>query len=308
MALDLEGNVLSFVEAGASSFHKDVNAKRNVRGAIADAIAKAGCSPRDVRAVVAGIAGYDSEGDLEWVEPLTDVEGLICLRRHFNDAVVAHSGALMSEPGIIVICGTGSIIFAVTEDGRYIRNYDMHHYAAGAARFLAYDAVYELLAGFTDHSDEELVAVMLRSLGISSVDALRERALNGFIPEPRERDKAFGSLAPAITAAALSGSRLARTVCDRAVHQIVVGVSMLGAYFNKDVPVKVALIGSVANSPYMKRRISERLAAGAVPRYELKDPRFSPVAGAVLLALKEAGVPVTDQVLRNMSAHPGAGT
>ena len=79
-------------------------------------------------------------------------------------------------------------------------------------------------------------------------------------------------------------------------------------YFDKDGQVKIALIGSVANSAYIKRQISERLAADAVLRYEIKDPRFSPVAGAVLLALKEAGIPATAEVLRNMGAHPRAGS
>lgn len=43
--------------------------------------------------------------------------GIDCLKQHVNDAVVAHSGALLKDPGIIVISGTGSIIYALTEEG-----------------------------------------------------------------------------------------------------------------------------------------------------------------------------------------------
>jgi glucosamine kinase len=49
-----------------------------------------------------------------------------------------------------VIAGTGSILLGINEVGSNFRNYEFHHYAASAARFLSYDAVYEALAGHTD--------------------------------------------------------------------------------------------------------------------------------------------------------------
>ncbi len=68
---------------------------------------------------------------------------------HVNDAVSAHRGALMDEQGIDVMAGTGSIIVGMTDDGQMIRNYDFHHYAASAARFIAYDAVIHNLSEHT---------------------------------------------------------------------------------------------------------------------------------------------------------------
>jgi glucosamine kinase len=34
---------------------------------------------------------------------------------HVNDAVIAHAGALRSEPGIVAISGTGSIVLDITQ-------------------------------------------------------------------------------------------------------------------------------------------------------------------------------------------------
>lgn len=135
MVSDLSGNVLSYVEKGAACLYKDLMARENVTQAIIEALAIGERELGHVRAVAAGIAGYDKESDLSWVESLTDVEGLHCPKWHYNDTVAALYGSFLMKPGIVGISGTGSIIAAITESGEYLRNYDFHHYASSAARF-----------------------------------------------------------------------------------------------------------------------------------------------------------------------------
>lgn len=176
MICDLWGHVLSFVERGSASIYKDEKAAQNVQGAIAEALRQANRTNEQVVALVAGIAGYDAPSDLEWITPLTELPGLSCPKWHVNDAVSAHSGALMGKPGIVVIAGTGSIIVGSTEDGQFIRNYDFHHYAVSAARSIAYDAVYEMLAGGYDETDRPLLLKMLEHFGVQAIDQLAEAA------------------------------------------------------------------------------------------------------------------------------------
>ncbi|MFD1952774.1 BadF/BadG/BcrA/BcrD ATPase family protein [Paenibacillus thailandensis] len=303
MAADFEGKILAYVEKGASSIYKGLHARENVIQALEQALEEAEIDRSDIAALTAGIAGLDSEADLEWVEPLTDLPGLHGVKQHVNDAVIAHSGALLSEPGIIVVSGTGSIIFAVTEDGKRIRNYDLHHYAASAARFLAYDATYELLAGNVHDNDLELEKSILQFWGVPSVEELSLLAMKGFISDQRERNRRFAELAPIVTQYALRGSPLAQTVCNRAVHQIMVGVEILASYFAQS-EVQVALIGSVANSEYFQRQLASRMREGHKKRYRIVSPAFSPAAGAVLMALKQLGIVITPQVLENIASHP----
>ena len=303
MVANTNGMVLSYVERGSSSIYKDLQARVNVCTAIEQALHKAEKDVSDVVALVAGIAGFDSNTDLNWVEPLTNLPGLNCVKLHVNDAVVAHSGALLSDPGIIVISGTGSIIFSITEGGQQIRNYDLHQYAASAARFLAYDAVYELLAGNVEESDQHLVQSMLQFWGVSSVEQLLQLAMTGFITDQRERDRRFAELAPTITEHAMQLSSLAQTVCNRAIHQIMVGVEILAAYFSES-EVKVALVGSVVNSEYFQQQLASRMKKGNKKKYRIVSPAFSPVAGAVLMALKQLGIIITPQLLENLALHP----
>jgi glucosamine kinase len=300
MVCELTGRVLAYIEKGSASLHKDLQAQNNVKLAISEGLAAAGKEPHQVRGLAAGIAGYDSESDLEWVESLTALAGLTCPRWHVNDAVAAHYGALLMEPGIIAISGTGSIVVACTENGRYLRNFDFHQYAYSAARFISYEAVYEVLAGNVDETDSALVEAMLLHWGVESVAELYAIGAAGFDEDRRERDRRFGQFAPSLTDAAQRGSALAKRVCDRALHQLKIGIQLLGASFTRET-IPVAFIGSVINSPYMCGRLETRLrASGGRHGYTIVPPRYSPAAGAVLYALRQVGIPIDDEVTANL--------
>ncbi|MGO4545172.1 N-acetylglucosamine kinase [Paenibacillus sp. 2TAB23] len=299
MVSDKHGHVLAYLERGSASIYKDKQAASNVRGAIGEALQQAGRTAADVQALVAGIAGYDAPSDLEWITPLTELDGLICPRIHVNDAVSAHSGALMGKPGIVVIAGTGSIIVGVTEDGQFIRNYDFHHYAATAARSIAYDAVYEVLAGEYDESDQEFLKVMLAHWGVAALSELAETAKQGFTADRRERDKQFGDFAPVVTNSAEQGSSVAIRVCERAIGQIKIGIELIAASFASE-EVAVTFIGSVANSRYFLHALRSKLAQGNHKRYLITHPQFPPAIGSVLLALKKAGIAIDDSVIHQL--------
>jgi glucosamine kinase len=299
MVSDKQGHVLAYLERGSASIYKDKQAAQNVQGAIAEALQQADRTAADVQALVAGIAGYDAPSDLEWITPLTELPGLTCPVLHVNDAVSAHSGALMGKPGIVVIAGTGSIIVGVTEDGQFIRNYDFHHYAVTAARSIAYDTVYEVLAGSYDESDKGLLDSMLAHWRAPSLGELAELAKKGFHEERRARDKQFGDFAPAVTKAAEQGSSVAIRVCKRAIGQIKIGIELIAASFASE-EVSVTFIGSVANSAYYLGSLREKLAQGNNKRYLIVQPQFPPVIGSVLLALKHAHCSIDDGVINQL--------
>ncbi|HVS46879.1 MAG TPA: BadF/BadG/BcrA/BcrD ATPase family protein [Verrucomicrobiae bacterium] len=83
-----------------------------LEGALANALADASLPP-DARfeSVVAGVSGYD--GRLRGIEPMVNTERLQVV----HDAPIAHAGALGGRPGIIVIAGTGSVVYGVAPDG-----------------------------------------------------------------------------------------------------------------------------------------------------------------------------------------------
>lgn len=302
-AVDTCGNILSYTEKGASSMWKDLKAKDNVHQAINEAVEKAGCKLGDVIALAAGVAGFDSESDLEWVRGLTQIEGLECPKWHVNDAVIAHAGAFLTKPGIIAISGTGSIIFGINESKRQIRNYDFHHYAATAARFISYDSVYKIIAGETDQSDNELVKQVLKYFGVSDIPALASLGADEFIKDRRERDRFFGNMAPMITEASLNGSHLAMSVCDSAAAALATGIRLVGSLFSSDT-VLVALVGSVVNSIYIKHALSETLSKKSNKEYKIVELSLPAVLGAVLMAMEHKGIPLHEETLKALAKYP----
>jgi glucosamine kinase len=299
LVCDLNGKVLSYCEKGAASIYKDASASQNVQAAISEALELANKERHQVIGVTAGIAGYASKADLEWIIPLTDMPGLTSPKWHVNDAVVAHYGALLAKPGIVVISGTGSIIVAITESGQYLRNYDFRHYAANAARFIAYDAAYEVLAGHTNHTDEKLIKSMLEHWSVHSPSEFYKLASEGFGEDRQARDKKFGQFAPMITEAAGQGSSVAIRVCDRAMSQIKVGIELLAASFSSDT-VNVTFIGSVVNSSYFLDSLSHMLINGSNKKYSLIKPKLPPVAGAILYTMDQLNKPITEEVLHHL--------
>lgn len=291
MICDLNGNELAYAEGGCASKYKDVNTAENVKATIKDALAVAGRNTTDVAALVAGIAGYDSEADDAWIPAFTDLPGLDCPKLHLNDSDVAHAGALQNQPGIIAIAGTGTMVMGINEYGTRTRNLDYCHYSYSAARHLAYDAVYEVLAGHLDDSNEGLIAQMLQHWKTNSLEQLQELARRGFEPDTMKRDQHFGQFAPCVTAAAEQGSSIARNVCNRAVEQLRLGIELVGSNFAER-SVDVVLIGSVICSPYMRSKLTELLMANPLKQYRVVEPLFPPVVGAILLAYKELGIPL----------------
>lgn len=300
MAADLTGRVLAYAQAGPASPHKSDRALENVQQSIRDVVLLSGRTLEDVVALVAGIAGLDSPGDQEWAARFTAVPGLNCPHLQVNDAVVAHAGALQGQPGIIVISGTGSIVLGVTEEERQIRNYDFGHYAHSAARYLGYDAIYRMLVGYTQAQDAELVRQVFAYWKVADVEALRTLGTEGFVPERHERIRVMGEVACLVTEAAWSGSPLARSVCDSAATALGTGIRLVGSCFRENC-VPVALCGGVVRSRYMQQAMADVLARRGDRTYEIVDPAFSSAAGAILMAMKQHGVAMTDSILSNLS-------
>ena len=291
VVLDTEGNLLSYAERGAASLKKDERARENVCEAIADAVAKAGRRLQDVASLTAGVAGYDSEKDLEWVSALTAMDGLGSPRRHVNDSLIAQVGAFLFEPGIVAISGTGSIVFGVNERGRQLTNYQFHHYAPTAARLLSYDVAFAIIAHETDDTDAGLIAQVLNHFGAKDVRELAARAADGFFVDRRARDKHFGDMAPLVTRAALEGSSLARTICTAGASALATGIAVVASAFSSR-GIQVAFIGSVINSTSVRQTLLEILARKVDRSYRVVEPALPAVLGAAAMALKDAGVEI----------------
>lgn len=301
MCTDLAGRILAQSQRGGANPSKNADAEQNVQGALLEVLGKAGHHPAQIAGLVAGIAGLDEAADLEWAERFTTLDGMTVKPTCVNDAVIAWAGALGLQPGIIVIAGTGCIVFAVTESGRQIRNYDFHHYANATARDLTYDAVFRIIAGEDQEADQRLVAQLLNHFSVDSRHALALHAAENEVRDRREVMRLYGDAAPLITRAAVQNTPLATTICEQAARQLTQAVHLLGSLFHSE-PIPYALIGSVAQSAPIRERLTNRLAEPNSHRYQVHKALLPPEAGAILLARQQLEEPVTAEVIANLQA------
>jgi len=297
---DQNGNKLSHIKHhGGASFHKNPNAIQDVHNAILEALNKAKLQLQDIDIITSGIAGYDKESDLEWVNELTNIEGLTCKKIHLNDAKIAHAGALLGQQGIICIAGTGSIVLGLNEENRYIRNYDFYHNAYGAARLLTYDFMHHVLAFHIDDTDKQIVNELLQHFHVTSIQQLATLGSYGFEKNSTLRDQQFGDFAKNITEAALNGSHLAMQICNQVASNICTGIELVASTIQAN-NIPYSLIGSVANSKYIQSKIKENLQKSTHHTFTFLSDTLAPEAGAAILGMKELNVELSESFISNL--------
>ena len=297
LCTDLAGSVLARVQAGGANPSKNHDAEQNIQQALWQVLTLAQRRPEQVAALVAGIAGLDEPDDVTWAERFTTLPGFVIKPLCLNDAVVAWAGALALQPGIIVIAGTGCIIFGVTEKGRQVRNYQFGHYASATARHLTFATLFCVLAGEVTAADQAFIVQLLAYFGVTTVRELAEQAAENEAMDHSALVRLYSGCAPLITAAAEQGVPLACAVCNAAVDALAQGVRVVGSLFDNPT-ISYALTGGVVRAPYLQRRLLQTLAMPTNKMYKGVEPDFAPEIGAVLVGLQQLAVPL-DEELRN---------
>ena len=290
------GKTIAHIKYNAgASIHKNPNAINDVQNAIIQTITKANLQPSDISVLVMGIAGYDKESDLDWINHFTQIENFNPHVIALNDAKIAHASILLGKPGIICIAGTGSIILGLNEQGQYIRNYDFYHNAYAASRLISYNFVQHVLANHYDNTDKDIISKLITHFNAKDLKDLAILGSHGFENNSVLRDKLFGDFTKEITTAATLQSQLSKKVCDEAVQNIITGIELVASCFSSET-IQIGLIGSVANCPYIKNGIIEHLPS----RFILQETPYSSEQGAILIGMKDLNIEITPTILNNL--------
>jgi len=203
-----------------------------------------------------------------------------------HDAEIALSGATAGEPGIVVIAGTGSTAFGRNAAGRTAR--------AGGWGYIfgdeggGFDLTRQALRSALRHEEGWGVPSTLRDrlLAATGAATINELMHRFYTPEFSRPDVA--ALSTIVSYAAEEGDEEAQRILFDAASQLVAYVEGVHrVIFQPMQAVPIAYIGGVFKSRQLReefvKNIRYRLACQAVP------PKMSPVAGALLEALREDG-------------------
>lgn len=300
---EASGRVVGRGSAGPSNHVEMPGGRERLRAAVTEsanaALREAGHGDVTTVAFTAVYCAMTGEADFK-TEIITPVFRTGVLRVE-HDAPAALAGATLGAPGIIVVAGTGSVVFGENAVGETSRAGGWGYVFGdeGSGFGLARDAIRAALDALDGVGpDTALVPVLTATFGVTDLRLLPMVMYNGHI----SRD-AVAAAARDVLASWLSGDDVAGRVVSAGLDALARRVASVSMRLRLDDPL-VCLSGGVFRSqPY-----AEAFAAAVhtrEPVARVEPARLSPAAGAVLLALRAGGLPLTDTVRATLlaSAH-----
>ena len=287
-----ETSILGAGTAGASNPVRvgEAQAREALAAAIRQACAAANITPSQIKRTCVGLAGA--------ARP--EISGLV---RHVitelvageievvGDMVIALEAAFGSEPGVIVIAGTGSIAYGRNSKGETAR--------AGGWGFAISDE------GSGHWIGRAAVAAAVHALDSGDAEGLSESLLGNLMKfwqaETREQlvvvanatpPPDFSALFPVVLAAADSGDCIALEVLNRAGAELAgLARTVLGRLFSNisaaEAPkLAVAMAGGVFGASSLVRQMFCDCLRGEHPGATINPNVIEPVRGALELARK----------------------
>jgi glucosamine kinase len=224
-------------------------------------------------AIVAGVSGY--EGRLFGQAPELPASRMLLM----HDAPVAHAGAFAGEPGVIVIAGTGSVVYGTDGlRGRTAGGWGYLFGDEGSAFWLVREALSELMHGEDDveKGAPRETRAACEFFGVATLRQLARSFYGGDIG--RDRLAAF---APQV----LAFERF-RAIAERGAGRLA---ELVGDAVAAGAHPAVACVGGMFENAAFRTRFYDGIAALG-NSVEIVTPRGEPASGALLLAYREAGL------------------
>jgi N-acetylglucosamine kinase-like BadF-type ATPase len=287
----LDGTILSESQGGPSNLQivGIENSSKTIIELIETCCHSIGCSVSQIGVIVAGLAGAGRPADQKLIkDTLFDIA---YKRKHSlntvvieSDARIALEGAFSGKPGIILISGTGSIVFGKDERGKTFR-------AGGWGKLIcdegsgytigkeAFRAVAKSLDGFNIRTILVKLFEMKFDLGTqeSIIKALYKDSFD------------IASVVPVVMEAASKGDKIAKNILIQASSELVETVRVLTANMNKGKRKKrpLAMTGTLLSGKNIYSHIVRSHIKKKIPTVSICEPESSPVVGAALMAVKE---------------------
>ena len=291
-----DGRIAATVSGGGMNFHNDgvETVRRRLEEVVGALCARAGAP---AERICAGLAALDGPADGEtralfasdaWPADALDLQ---------SDAEIALMGCTLGGPGMIVICGTGSMLLLRDREGR--------RHVSGGWGYLLEDAG----SGFT-LAREALLAIAAEADGMGPVSGLTPAALAYFGAEtprgligrvyaPDCGPDRIAGFARFVLEAADGGNRTASEILQRNMARL----ASQAAQLLRTAPgvTRTGIYGGIfAHSAAARRAFTEALQA-EMPEAGVGAPALPPQLGAVVHLLSREGAPDAS-VLQNIQA------
>jgi N-acetylglucosamine kinase-like BadF-type ATPase len=236
-------------------------------------------------AICLGIAGVDRPDDAAIVRGIMSRIGYKARILVVNDALIALQAGIGSNPGIVIVAGTGSIAFGCDRHGNaaraggwgYVLGDEGSGYWMGRLALRAIVRAADGRGPATSLADR-----VLKHFGVEHADELLHTVYRDFKPA------AVAALAMHVQQAHDEGDAVAAAILDRGARELVDAAASVAARLSlTDEEFTFVLAGGMFKAvPWLRTQMPARLGAIA-PRSQTLPLEVEPAFGAVRLALAE---------------------
>lgn len=215
-----------------------------------------------------------------------------------HDAPTALFGATAGQPGIVVIAGTGSVVYGENEAGETIKIGGMGFLFSdeGSGFWLALQTIRLAIK----EQDGLLPPSGLENLVLSFFRCEKIRQLtNDFYNAKMTRDD-LASFAEIAHEAAIAGNVIIQDQIRFGANVLVESVGGTARRLNFENNFPVAGVGGMFRGLLMRKYFQESLAK-ELPNAVFVEPRYNPAIGALLLAYKQAEIEINEILLANLA-------
>lgn len=304
---DLTGRLLGVGRAGPANHVWEpggvARARQAVKACLSAAAREAGLRPVVFRAAFLGMTGGD-ERTRRAIARLVRAERY----RMENDKVNALACVTEGGPGVVVIAGTGTISYGENARGRSatVSGWGFLLGDEGAGFWIARQAINAATRAYDGRGEPTMLGKKLTAA--AGVEDLWE--LHGLIYSERRSRAEMAALAAVVPEAAAEGDAAAQRILREAGRELGLAAGTVARQLGMQRgAVTVGMVGGVFRGSARVRRAFRRKVRRHAPRARFAEPRFAPVIGSVLLALKLAGAkigPAVSENLREASERVGA--
>ena len=293
------GCVLGRGAGGASNHAEQPGGRERLRNAVTKSVGEAlkNADLPPIETTIFAAAHFGMTGGADFKEAIIVETVKAEHLKVTHDAPTALFGATAGEPGIVVIAGTGSVVYGENARGETAK--------IGGLGYL-----------FSDEGSGFWLAAQIVRLAIKEQDGLiadagLERLVLDFFDREQIRqvtnDFYFGklsrdrlaALSRAAHEAALAGNATIQNQMKFGAGVLVESVGSAARRLEFENNFPVAGVGGVFRARLMKQYFTDILRE-TMPNAMFTEPRFNPAIGALLLAFRQAGIELSKDLLSNL--------
>jgi N-acetylglucosamine kinase-like BadF-type ATPase len=283
---DERGKILAEGRGPGANLHSagELEVEKVLHEVMEDAIGDRDITPA---AICLGIAGVDREDEARTVRAIMRRIGHKSRVLVVNDALIALVAGARDAPGIVIIAGTGSIVYGRNASGQAARAGGWGHMVGdeGSGYWIGREAVAAVMRAADGRGPAtRLSDDILAHFSVNDVSQLPRIVYDREIPRMR-----VAALGPIVEGAVSAGDAVAMRILERAVDELMLGALSVATRLEmRGDAFTFYLAGGVFRVVPSLAAVLPRRLVEVAPRCQVLLLDEEPAVGAVWLALAEA--------------------